>query len=363
VRLPELPHVPGVIDGSAVRATAGSIIRVQEPSGAIPWFAGGHTDPWDHTECAMALTITGYLDEARAAYEYLRESQRPDGSWPTKVTEGVVEDASYETNQCAYLAVGALHHLRVTDDRAFAATLWPSVRAGLDLVTSFATDRGEIPWLVSAEGQPRDEALLTGASSTYHALRCGLALADYFDQPQPEWELATGRLGHVIAEHPEAFLDKSRFSMDWYYPILGGAVRGDAARERFAARWDDFVVPDLGLRCVDDEPWVTGAESAECVIALEAIGRTDAAISLLADIQHLRVDDGAFWTGWQFVSNVNWPAEQSTWTAAAVVLAADALSRSTPGSGIFRADDLPLGLSLSNGACGCAASDAATSRR
>jgi hypothetical protein len=363
VRRPDLPHVPGVIDGPAVKATAASIIRVQEPSGAIPWFAGGHTDPWDHIECAMALTITGHLDEARAAYTYLRDSQRPDGSWPTKVTRGVVEDASYETNQCAYLAVGALHHLRVTGDRAFAAMLWPSVRAGLDLVTSYATDRGEIPWLVSAAGKPREEALLTGSSSTYHALRCGLALANLFDQPQPEWELATGRLGHVLAEHPEAFLDKNRFSMDWYYPILGGAVRGDAARARFASRWDDFVVPGLGLRCVDDEPWVTGAESAECVIALEAIGMTDAAVALLADIQHLRSDDGAFWTGWQFVSNVNWPAEQSTWTAAAVVLAADALSRSTPGSGIFRAEDLPRGLSLSNGACGCAASDAPAVRR
>jgi hypothetical protein len=343
-----------VLDAEQVRATAASIARVQEPSGAIPWFPGGHSDPWDHTECAMAMATCGLRDEAEAAYEFLRRTQRPDGSWPAKIVEGVVEDASFETNQVAYLAVGVWHHLLLTRDDDFVARMWPTVRDALDLVTSYATDRGEIAWSVSAEGKPRDEALLTGSSSTYHALRCGLALADHVDAPQPEWEIAAGRLGHVIAEHPEAFLDKARFSMDWYYPVLGGAVRGRTAHERFDARWDEFVVPGLGIRCVDDEPWVTGAESAECVIALETVGLTDRAVGLFADIQHLRHDDGAYWTGWQFANEVNWPAEHSTWTAAAVVLAADVLSRATPASGLFAAESLPLGLSLSDGACGCA---------
>ena len=237
------PEIRGGLDATAVRATAQSIARVQEPSGAIPWFTGGHTDPWDHIECAMALTVAGLRDEAYAAYEYLRRTQRRDGSWPSKVTNGVVEDASFETNQCAYIAVGVWHHLLVTGDLMFAARMWPTVRAALDLVTGFATDRGEIAWSVGADGRPREEALLTGSSSTYHALRCGLALADRLDAPQPEWEIATGRLGHVIVEHPEAFLDKARFSMDWYYPVLGGAVRGSAARERLRASWDSSSSP------------------------------------------------------------------------------------------------------------------------
>jgi hypothetical protein len=358
-----LPDVPGVLDVAAVHATATSIARTQEASGAIPWFPGGHTDPWDHIECAMAMTVCGLDAEPRAAYEFLRRTQRPDGSWPSKVTEGVVEDASFETNQCAYLAVGVWHHLLVTGDEAFAARMWPTVRAALDLVTGYATDRGEIAWSVSADGQPRAEALLTGSSSTYHSLRCGLALADHFDAPQPEWEIATGRLAHVIAEHPEAFLDKARFSMDWYYPVLGGVVRGAAARDRIAARWDDFVVPDLGIRCVDDEPWVTGAESAELVIALDAAGMRDDAVALFTDIQHLRTSDGSYWTGWQFANQVNWPAEHSTWTAAAVVLAADVLSRATPGAGIFAADDLPVGVRFGEPACGCASRDAAAVHR
>jgi hypothetical protein len=353
---PEIPHVPGVLSAADLRATGASIAAAQEPTGAIPWFPGGHTDPWDHIECAMALADTGFLDEAHRAYEFLRRTQRADGSWPSKVTEGLVEDASFETNQCAYIAVGVWHHLQLTADRAFATLMWPTVRAALDLVTNYATDRGEIAWSVTADGAPREGGpLLTGSSSTYHSLRCGLALADYFDEPQPEWEIAAGRLAHLISDHPEVFMEKDRFSMDWYYPVLGGAVRGDAARERFVSRWDRYVVPGLGIRCVDDEPWVTGAESAECVIALHCAGMTAAALTLFSDIQHLRSPDGSYWTGWQFAAGVNWPDEHSTWTAAAVVLAADELSGTTPASGIFRADSLPAGIRLGDVACGCEA--------
>ncbi len=45
----------------------------------------------------------------------------------------------------------------------------------------------------------------------YQSLRCGIALAELHADPQPEWELAAGRLQHAVAHHPEVFLDKSRF--------------------------------------------------------------------------------------------------------------------------------------------------------
>jgi len=364
VRLPDIPSVPGILTADQVRQTGASIVAMQEPSGAIPWFPGGHCDPWDHIECAMALMVTGFREEAEKAYEFLLAWQRPDGSWPSKITGGEVEDPTFETNQCAYIAVGAWHHWLLTHDRDFLAKLWPSVRRALDLVTSYATDRGEIAWSVTPDGEPRDGGpLLTGSSSTYHSLRCGLALADHFDEPQPEWEIAAGRLGHLVAEHPEVFVEKDRFSMDWYYPVLGGALRGEPARERFVDRWDRYVVEGLGIRCVDDEPWVTGAESAECVMALDTVGMNDRALKLFGDIQHLRCEDGSYWTGWQFAAQVNWPDEQSSWTAAAVVLAADALSRTSLASGIFRADELPTGARLGGAACGCEESDTATVSR
>src|SRR3954464_9116408 len=97
---PDLPALPGLLSAADIAATAASIVSAQEPSGAIPWFPGGHTDPWDHVECAMALSATGFTDQACRAYDYLRHAQRADGSWPSKVTAGRVVDAAAETNQC-----------------------------------------------------------------------------------------------------------------------------------------------------------------------------------------------------------------------------------------------------------------------
>jgi hypothetical protein len=186
--------------------------------------------------------------------------------------------------------------------------------------------------------------LLAGCSSTYQGLRCAAGLADYVGNPQPGWELAASRPGHVVACHPEAFADKSRFSMDWYYPVLAGRVRGAAALERLSSRWREFVVPGLGVRCVSDEPWVTGAETCELVIAV-ATADQSRALEVYVDIQHLRDPDGAYWTGWQFADRTHFPAEHSSWTAAAMILAADVLSGTTPGAGLFRdagAEDLVI---------------------
>jgi hypothetical protein len=99
---------------------------------------------------------------------------------------------------------------------------------------------------------------------------------------------------------------------------------------------------------------VTGAETCELVLALDTVGRRDDALGLLEQMQHLRDTDGSYWTGYQFVEDVNWPDEHTTWTAAAVVLAVDALSGVSGGSGIFRAETLPTGLDLRDLDCGCA---------
>ena len=62
-------------------STARTIAAAQLPGGAIPW-PDGHVDPWDHVECAMALSAAGRIDAAGRAYDWLARTQRPDGSWP-----------------------------------------------------------------------------------------------------------------------------------------------------------------------------------------------------------------------------------------------------------------------------------------
>jgi hypothetical protein len=96
------------------------------------------------------------------------------------------------------------------------------------------------------------------------------------------------------------------------------------------------------VRCVADRPWVTAAETCECVMALDAVGEVDAAYELFAWAQRLRHADGSYWTGIVYPQEVNFPGgERSSYTAAAVVLAADALAGSSPTSGLFRGEGLP----------------------
>jgi hypothetical protein len=322
-------------------ATVDSIAAAQQPSGALPW-ADGHTDPWDHVECAMALTLGGLHDQARAAYAWLRRTQGADGAWAMSYDGDGVLDPSVDTNQCAYIAVGVWQWHLVTGQRDLVQEMWPHVKRALDFVLAYQAPEGHLYWSRNPQGGIDTDALLTGSASSYQALRCGIALAELLGEEQPEWELAAGRLRHAVAHHPEAFLDKSRFSMDWYYPVLGGAVRGPQGEQRLAQRWDEFAVTGLGARCVADRPWVTGAETAELALTLAAIDDPRAG-RLLSETRHLRVDDGSYWTGYVFEDDAIWPEERSSWTAAAVVLAADAIDGGTSYA-LFSGRDLPTGI-------------------
>ena len=130
--------------------------------------------------------------------------------------------------------------------------------------------------------------------------------------------------------------------MDWYYPVLSGALGGDAGRGRLDAGWSRFVLEGVGVRCVSDQPWVTAAETAECVMALDAVGERERAEMVLGWTRHLRDDDGAYWTGCVHPQCVRYPGgERSTYTAAAVLLADHALYGYGPSAGLFRGETLP----------------------
>jgi hypothetical protein len=358
--------MPDLLSPAEVAASGAAIESVQEPDGAIPWTVGGHADVWNHVEAAMALLVAGRLEAVDRAWSWVRQTQRGDGSWPMKVARGVVEDASGESNMAAYVAVGVWHHWLVRRELGFVVAHWPVVRRALDFVCGLQLPFGGIAWSQEwRDGVPsvvNREALLAGSASIHHALRAGLTLAELLDDPQPEWELTAGRLGHALRDHRDLFLDKSTYSMDWYYPVLGGAVRGREGRLLIESRWDDFVVPGLGVRCVDTNPWVTGAETCELALALDALDDRDRAQTLFADAQHLRQPDGAYWTGFVYPDQVSWPAEHTTFTTAAALLAYDALAEVTGGAGVIRGTGLvtdPEPLALE---CGCASADSLAGR-
>ncbi len=206
---------------------------MQQPTGAIGW-PDGHADAWNHVECAMALTACGL---ARAGPARLR-SGWPPPSEPTGLGRSRRPEAWSPTPppraiRSAYVAVGVWHELQVTGDEQFAAAMWPVVRRAIGFVLgpARAARRDRLAG-ASGAGTPATVALLAGCSSIHQSLRCAAALAEHLGEPQPEWELAADQLRHVIACHPEAFADKSRFSINWYYPVLGRPRCAGAAAPR-----------------------------------------------------------------------------------------------------------------------------------
>ena len=65
----------GLFPHDFLRPTVQFILDTQLPSGEIPWFDGGYTDPWDHVEAAMGLSIGGEYEAAVAAYRWLVQTQ------------------------------------------------------------------------------------------------------------------------------------------------------------------------------------------------------------------------------------------------------------------------------------------------
>jgi hypothetical protein len=315
---------------------ASFITGLQKKSGEIPWSRGGKTDPWDHVESAMGLAVAGCLDEARRAYEWMAATQLDDGSWWASYRDGAPEDMTKDANMSSYMAVGAYHYYLVTGDAAFLRRIWPSVKKGIEFALSLQAPSGQIYWAKNKEGEVDHMSLLTGCSSIFMSLKCALAAAKVLGESHPRWEKALQKLGDALRNKPSLFnMIKSRYSMDWYYPVLCGAVTGREGRARIDRHWHRFVVPNWGVRCVSDRPWVTMAESAELIITLAAIDDFEQARAVLRWIENKKYDDGSYWMGVTFPDSVIWPEERTSWTSAAIILAWDVLSDISPASRLF----------------------------
>ena len=163
---------PGVYPAQWLRPTVEFLLATQRASGEIPWFDGGHTDPWDHTEAAMGLSIAGEIGAAERAYAWLAEMQLEDGSWWACYREGEADLSvdRRETNYVAYIATGVWHHFLITRDADFLARYFPVVSKAIAFVLHYQSPEGEIDWAVDPSGASLGDALVTGCSSIYKSL-------------------------------------------------------------------------------------------------------------------------------------------------------------------------------------------------
>lgn len=346
----ELIFSPGAFPESYLQTTAQYILSTQKANGCIPWFNDGKADPWDHTEAAMGLSITGHWQAAEKAYAWLAEQQLQDGSWYANYINNEPMDCEKrETNFVAYIATGVWHHYLVTKDLSFLEKYFPCVQNAINFVLRYQSPSGEIYWQVHADNTPMKDALITGCASIYKSIECAILAAKVLQLEHTDWHLAYHKLGNTLRNHPECFdrtwESKARYSMDWFYPILAGVYDKKDARKRIDQRWDKFVRNGLGCLCVSDEPWVTIAESCELTLALLHAGETHKAIKVYGWLHRWRDSDGGFWTGYQYAENTVWPKEKTTWTAGAILLAADALTQHTGAANLFLHSELSQSLS------------------
>ena len=327
----------GVPTRNELHATAAWIASLQLPSGMIPWFSGGHCDPWNHVETAMALDVMGFHSEARRGYEWLMATQRDDGSWHNYYNnDGSIKESKIDSNVCAYVAAGVWHHWQCSDDLVAVERFWPMVERAMTFVLNMRRKDGTILWAKEVDTEPWSYALLTGSSSIRHSLHCAANVAALLGEPRPLWRAAADAIDAVINHSPNSFEPKDRWAMDWYYPVLGGALVGDEAKIRLHDQWDSFAMPGCGIRCVSDEPWVTASETAECAIAYSAIGDQQTARELLELTSLHRMPDGSYLTGIVYPQRIAFPADEvSAYTGAAVILAADAQLQLSPAHRLF----------------------------
>ena len=180
------------------------------------------------------------------------------------------------------------------------------MRRGLDLVVRMQLAGGAVSWALRPDGTPDDTALLTGNASLFQALRCGIALADLAGEAQPDWDLAVTDLGEALRERPEAFADRSRYSMDWYYPVLGGAVPRNRRGDRIDARLGH--ASSFPASAFAASPTIRGSPAprpANWCSRSPPPALRDAALEQFAAMQHLRDDEGAYFTGFVYADDAD----------------------------------------------------------
>jgi len=317
---------PGLIEEQAEY-----ISRHQLPSGAIPWYEDGVTDPWDHVECAIALGLTGRFDQAVRAYDWLVERQNADGSWYSTYLDDEPEDLTRDPNYSSYIAKGAWYHYGLTGDRDFLRRMWPVVQKGVNFALSLQQSTGEVYCVCDADGRAWPGAILGSSCCIWQSLQSAVKIAGTLGEDGRQWNDSGRKLLAALREHPELFdkfgENKQGFATNWYYPVLTGVIDGEEARRLILDKWDTYVVEMWGCRCVNSAPWVTVAETTELTMTLCRMGEVDRARLLMEWMLRLKDGSGGFHTGIKLPEMIIWPEEKNTWTSAGVIMAAMAYAK------------------------------------
>ena len=230
------------------------------------------------------------------------------------------------------------HHYLNFNNKSFLKDFWPVLDSAIEFTLSAQSKHGDFSWAKDKDVWLED-ALKTGCSSILMSLICYKKIAEELNLKGRVSQKQLTDLRNCLRSKSFRFdrnwESKSRYSMDWYYPVLSGAFNKSESIKIFKEKWDEFVVDGLGCKCVKEEPWVTAAESSELVLSLMKVGLINEAEDILQDTFNLIDEDGLLWTGYVFKDKKYWPIEKPSWTMGAAILAGNAINKFSPSSDFF----------------------------
>ena len=320
------------------------IKNIQHESGAIPSNEDGSHDPWDHIESIMGLNFLQDKESADLAFDWLKNNQNADGSWYSKYLDEKPIELNKPTHYSPYISVAALHHYKIFSDKKKLSELWKTISLALDFSINLQNPNGTIPWSVDKNNKIEEDFLITGSSSILKSIECAIKISRILEEgDNNSWIRAYKSLAMAIKNPKGLFdvtMDRSRFSMDWYYPIISGALSSEEKDFYIKKILKDFYVDGLGIKCVIEEPWVTVAETSEFIITLVISNRLEEARKIFSEAMNITDENDVPYMGWQYEQNIFWPEEKPSWTSAALILAADSIYNFSSGSDILTVNHL-----------------------
>ena len=291
----------------------------------------------------MALTVCGLVDEAMDAYRWLADRQLPDGSW-FNYYQGDARQGPAPRHQRLRLPGGRRlapppdHRRRRVPGRAVADD-----REGHRLHPALAAAR-RLGAVVARLGRPARGLRAADrlvVDLPLHALRRGRSPSAWPRTVRTgSWRPAGSATPWRTTRAPS----RPRSSSPWTGTTRCCRARSRARRAGAASRRAGRPSSWRASACAACRR-ATGSRRPRRPSACSRStpsGMDGPALDLFAAGQNLRLPDGSYWTGMVYPEQETFPKdERTTYTFAAMVLAADALSNTTPAAGLFRGEGLP----------------------
>ena len=294
------------------------IIKNQNINGAINWDHRGKCDPWDHCECLIALAIYEEWEPFIKGVDWFFNNLNSEGHIPSEFKNDEITKDYYESHHAPYIFLPLYQKFLIDNDIDYLKKYKKQIQTIYETTLAFADSQGFLFWAKDEKGFS-DNSLLTASCSVHISLKIFEKIGDILELDYSHNEILLNEEKIYSKKFDRDEISRKRFSMDNYYPFLCG-IGND---EKIGKVLGDFYKEGLGIKCVIEEPWVTFAESSEFIISMVKMKKNEDAKKIFQEIMKFQDNRGIFPTGYQYKLDILWPDEFSTWTNAAVIIAAD----------------------------------------